>query len=349
MSEHVNESGVQSAGAPFPPSWVDRLTGWIDGLPGPAWLFYALILLATAVLYHIVFWAEGNLPVGTFDLAVGILSLYTFYWLGLYHYLSRVGSRALATFRSLLDVGDTEIARINYGLAVLPRRLGWLALPLGIALSVALLLGGPDSGDELALGTAPGIFIDTVITAFLASTFLALIMRSVRQLRLVSNLQARASHIDLLDLDPTHAFSDLTARTGAGIMLLMIISRIQQETTNALDVALYLASATLAVGVFVVPIISMQRRLEKEKARVLVEMNDLLRRATDRLHRKILGDDYEGMTATEAGISALIRERDLLQKTSTWPWSPGTLRGFASTLLLPIFLWVVTRPLEHFI
>ena len=50
----------------YAPSWVDRFTAWVDGMPGPNWSYYSgtglfLFLLQTAVV-----WAVGANPVGTF-------------------------------------------------------------------------------------------------------------------------------------------------------------------------------------------------------------------------------------------------------------------------------------------
>ncbi len=42
-------------------------------------------------------------------------------------------------------------------------------------------------------------------------------------------------------------------------------------------------------------------------------------------------------------IAALWRERDIIAKLPTWPWSTGTLRGFVSALLLPITLFLIQR------
>ena len=47
-------------------------------------------------------------------------------------------------------------------------------------------------------------------------------------------------------------------------------------------------------------------------------------------------------------ITTLIRERELYARISTWPWDAGTIRGFASTLLLPIFLLLVAQLIERF-
>jgi hypothetical protein len=105
--------------------------------------------------------------------------------------------------------------------------------------------------------------------------------------------------------------------------------------------------AVLSVGVFVLPIVGIQDHLEHEKNRVLGEINELLAMAVGRLHVRVRGAEYSGMQQAEAAIAALIRERDLVSKVSTWPWDPRTVRGFASAMLLPLFLWVVTRLLER--
>lgn len=53
------------------------------------------------------------------------------------------------------------------------------------------------------------------------------------------------------------------------------------------------------------------------------------------------------MGDTKDAIAALMRERELIKSVSTWPWDPRMIRGFASALLLPVFLWLITRLLER--
>jgi hypothetical protein len=36
-SGRLNEAG--GAVLPYAPSWVDRMTDWVDRLPGPSWVF----------------------------------------------------------------------------------------------------------------------------------------------------------------------------------------------------------------------------------------------------------------------------------------------------------------------
>ena len=58
-------------------------------------------------------------------------------------------------------------------------------------------------------------------------------------------------------------------------------------------------------------------------------------------------NNYENMSETKDAIEALLQERKLYKDVSTWPWDPKEIRAFASALLLPIFLWLVTRILER--
>ena len=50
----------------FPPSWVDRLTDWVQRLPGPAWLYYLGVALVLALIRAIGGWSDSSYPVGTF-------------------------------------------------------------------------------------------------------------------------------------------------------------------------------------------------------------------------------------------------------------------------------------------
>jgi len=349
MAEHKGPA-IQNTEVPFPPSWIDRFIVWIDHLPGPAWVFYVVSTLAIAFLGNATFWIDGSLPFGSVDRLITVVSTMVFYWLALYQYLTRVGSRSLKTFRPLLAVDDSELALIDYELATLPRRQGWLAIPLGLAFAGAMVLGDPAPFGDLVPRTAFPYIVDIATTGFLVSTFYCVVIRSIRQLRTVSKLHARATNINLLKLEPAHAFSALTARTGIGLIMLVIIAYSLDPTSlvgSTLDVFFFVVIALLTIAVFVLPVIGIRDQINDEKQRMLNQASDLLQIASDSLHSKVNARDYDDLGGMETAISTLIRERELLERISTWPWDPRTIRGFASALLLPIFLWLVTRLLER--
>ncbi len=350
MTEHIEESAIQRTKVPYQPSWIDRLVVWIDHLPGPAWLFYVLSVLVIALLSLAVFWIDGGLRPGSIDSLLAATGIIVVYWLALYQYLTRIGSRSLRSFRPLLDADDSEIARIDYELATLPRRLGWLAIPLGIGVALMDVLGSPAPYGDLVPQTALPTVFDIVVSGFLISTFFCLVIRSIRQLRMVRRLHAQATNINLLKLEPAHAFSVLTARTGMGVILVLIFGYLLDPSEilgTSLDIFASVATLILAVAIFTMPVMGIRDHIQEEKDRVLNETSDLLQSASDDLHSKVSRRAYDEFGGIEDSIGALIRERELFERIPTWPWNPGTIRGFVSTLLLPIFLWLVIRLLER--
>ncbi len=334
------------------PSWIDRLIDRVESLPGPTWLLYALITILTILLNNAVLWIDGGLPVLTFDRNASLFGFYTLYWLGLYHYLGRYASKSLRHFRPLLDVDESDYRLIEQQLSYLPRAAGFWIIPLGIIITLVNVSGdisyliGPVA--ETQKSTLPVIYY-SVLACFLSFTFFALFIRTVRQLRRVGALHERATHIDLLNLDAPHAFSGLTSRTGMGLILLLILVTIpgDVDAITAFEAFFYFSIALLAVAVFVIPLEGMHRRLQDEKTRELGRLSGLLRTASERLHQKISKEEYDHMDQLKDAVQTLILERELVEKTSTWPWEPRTIRGFATSLFLPILLLVISRLIER--
>jgi hypothetical protein len=60
-------------------------------------------------------------------------------------------------------------------------------------------------------------------------------------------------------------------------------------------------------------------------------------------------DDLARMDGLNKALASLVVERDLLARLPTWPWQPGTLGAFATAIVLPVALFLVTRALERFV
>ena len=333
----------------FRPSWIDRLVLWIDKLPGAGWFLYVLGVVGAAVLINAVLWIDGSVPLGSYGAIRGIFPPFVFYFLALYHYLTRVGSRSLMVFRPLMGVEDAGYARAHRELTMLPGSLGWLAIAAALASTPIYFLSGQVFGDLVPETPLP--FITAfLLAAFFQATFFCLLIRSLRQLRMVHRLHAESSNINLLKLRPAHALSGLTARTGIGLILLFVLGYFYLPSLFSGNwlVASYLTFAGPAVAAFIVPLIAMRDRIQAEKWRLLDEAADLLQMASDEMESRIQARDFEGVHGMESTIRALISRRDMLENVSTWPWDPATLRGFASALLLPLFIWLATRLLDRF-
>lgn len=351
MVEQKEEFTSKIREVPYPPSWIDHLIQWVDRLPVPAWLFYVLSIVALALVINIVLWIDGSVPFGSFGSIHGVNPLFVVYPIAFYHYLTQFASRSLKTYRPLLDVDDAELARIDYELATLPSWIAWLFTVIALGTVVRYVWGDPATFEGLVPRTVlPYIAAFIIVGPFSAAIF-CIVARTVRQLWMVSRLHAQATKVNLLRLEPAHAFSGLTARTGIGLILMLFLGYLYDPSglnANTFDLAQYTLITLTAIIIFVVPVMGLRKHLEAEKERALDEISALLQATSESLHNKVNNKDYEDIGGMETALGALIREREMLGKISTWPWNTGTIRGFASTLLLPIFLWLVTRLLGRY-
>jgi hypothetical protein len=340
--------GGASAELPYPRSWIDHLTRAVDQLPIPAWASYGLLLVGIVLLTSAVNWIGGQSPAGTFDPAQSGYAVYSVYMLALIHYLNRIAGSKIEAFRPALDLDAVEYERLRNELTTLPPRQSMLAGLGGIALVAFLYASeGPDAG----LGrVSPVVLIGNFIIEGLTFALLAvLIYHTIRQLRLVSRIHARASRIDLFERAPLHAFSQLTARTGIGLVVLTAYSYVIDPTITAFGIGLTLLVVLIAAAAFVLPLQGMHRRIEAEKERLQLEADRRLKATFAQLHRSVDGRDLSVADGLNKTLESLQLERDALARIPTWPWEPTTLRGFVSALLVPIVLWFIIRVLERFV
>ena len=337
-----------------PPSWVDRLIDRIDALPGPAWVPYAVVFIAAAVVTNAAAWADGALPLGTFSPYLNSLPIYLVGNYVAIHYLDAAASRAWASFRPALQIAEDEADRVAYALTTMPAgpTSGWTFL--GIAVAVAYLAGQygaplDPAGEPLDLAGGPlTLGVITVFGLVSFAGFGAFIYHTLHQLRLIGRLHGYVERIDLLDQDPLHAFSGVTAMTG-GILLAFVYVSLLTDPATLTNLALIVPFAfvvPLAVACFVVPLYGIKRRLVAEKSRRMTAVNRRLEEALADLDRRADARDLTEADAFNKHLSSLLAERDVIARNPTWPWAPETVRGFATALILPVVLWLIFRFLD---
>jgi len=331
-------------------SWIDRLTLWIDRLPGPAWLFYVVAALVTALLINLSLWIDGVVPFFSYTKVLGINPPIVVAFLALYHYLTGIGKQSLQTFRPLLDVSDAEFTHIEDEFSTLPNRFWWLILLVALLFAAPFLLGDPQSWGDLVPRTALPLVVLFLIIGFFNITFFGVFFRSFRQIRMINQLHKQATNINLMKLEPVHAFSALTSRTGIGVFLI-VLAGFFLNSSSALDtswgITTHVLTALLAITIFIAPVIGIRRHLIEKKTAELYRMEDLFQVANANLHEKVNQGDFENLSGIQTALSLLGQERDRIKSVSTWPWNTGTIRGFASTLMLPIFLRFVAELISN--
>lgn len=336
---------------PYTKSWVDHLIQRIDRIQGPSWVFYIVALVVLVFTNNAIFWLDGSQALGSHNPVRTADSVFILIFLALYHHLSIVVIQSFDVFKTVLKLPETELKIIEYRLTTLPRWLEWLAIFIAIIISIQSIQSDPASfGLDTARTFIPFVY-QYIVMIFTVTTLIVLIFQIVRQLKLVTTLHKQAVEIDIFQLTPFHAFAKFTARAGIGLLAFVIYNNIFDLFLNSAGAPLYVVVvvSVLAVSVFVIPLLGIQSRLEDEKERRLNQTNEMIKLTLDKIHAQVNSDKYEKIPELNTTMTALLAERNLVKQISTWPWETSTLSGFVSTVLIPFFLWFVTRLLENLI
>jgi hypothetical protein len=363
------DAGAATFVPPYPPSWVDRLTAWIDRLPGPAWAIYALMagLLCLATLA--VQWSAGTYPVGTVRRSLVVGALITPYALGLITYLDRSAQAAMAAFRPAMRGDEGTFRYLTYVLTTIPSRqailgsvlvlLGGLALAALASLLMPLPLTeapAPDLPGRIAVGfrelfevgPSPISYLLTLVVLILNWwTGGALVIHTIRRLTLVARIYQRHANVDLFRQRPLYALSQLTAQTTIG-GLLLVYALASVPAYFSQPVGLVTVGLIIALGLasFAFPLIGVHRVLVQDKERRQESIADRLNLAGRELHGRIDKGNYRGMDEVNKAIDALEVEHRMVGAMPTWPWQPETFRTVMVAAFLPFTLWLIQYVLE---
>jgi hypothetical protein len=340
-----------SEASPYPPSWVDRFTAWVERLPAPAWIYYLALWLVLYIIQFATQWTNGaaGSPHPFHLLFAGAIPFY----LALIHYLDRTADAALSRFRPVLDCSDIEHAELRYRLTTLPARPTLLVTLFGIVLGGISLLALP-----LDWRLSVWHFSDSTASIYFTSAILVLAWalvtllayHTLHQLNVVRQIYERAS-VNLFNLRPLYAFSDLSARTAIGMQLFVsgwyILA--PELLSNNFAAVLGVLLTAVAMLTFVWPLLGTHRLLVDEKNRLLGEQSELLEAAIKEVNRRISSKEVQEMEDWHKALESLEIEHTALSRISTWPWRPETLQSFVATLVLPVVIWLIQWFLQRFL
>ncbi len=332
-------------------SWVDRLTDGIDRLPGPAWLVYFVVFVALVLSANATGWLDGNLPVGSFDLYLSSLAVYPIVGLAAIHYLDREAAAALERLRPALTITDSDFHALCQRLTTLPAGATVVWSLVGLAFAVGYVALGVDS--SLQVRGSVSLAFDIAVAMIGFPLLAVLFFHTVRQLRLISQIQDRLATIDVFQLDPLLAFSSVTARNGLIILGLGYLSAATEPSTftfeNPTLIAFVVISMLIAIAAFVLPMYGMHQRIAEEKSRLAAQASRDLQFVLAEISGRVRTGDHMNADALNKQLSSLVIQRDVIARIPTWPWQPATVRGFSTAVLLPIALWLVFRALDRLI
>lgn len=322
--------------ASYSPANIDRFARRVERLAMPPWGFFVLVFLAAYLLCAAGRWLSGQrnpllllapAPLVIWD--VGILALH--------QYLDRYAITALRTFNRTLNADEAQLRRLEQRLTVAPLRLEAASALLWVVIAGLLV--------RLQLGTflayIPGWeLILSVISFSIGGAFLAHV---IYQLRLVSQIHAAASEINLFDPEPLYSFSGLTARTALGIVLIqyLVLLALPGEVRMSTVLVPTFVLVVVAAALFVWPLWGMHRRLAARKASIAGDISSLLKQSVEQATAGAASGVIEDPEKLDKTFSVLRAAQATVVELSTWPWQPSTVRGFVTALLLPIVVYLL--------
>jgi hypothetical protein len=335
---------------PYPPSWVNHLTGWVARRQWSSWYCYLGLWLILVVVQIAVLWIEGAYPVGTIFPAQLFIPTMIALFLGMIQFLDSRAEAALMTLRPALTANEEAYNQLRYQLTTLPAVPTLLAsiAVICIVFLLGLITGRTESSIEALAGsaTAQGLLLAVywigwwVLGAFLHHT--------IHQLRVINRIYSRHTRVHLFSMSPLYAFSGVTALTAAILALSAYgwTALNPDNLTDPVSVAVVFLITALALAVFAWPLLGTRRLLAKEKAQWLDQVSLRVEAVFAEIHQRIDAGELDEVEELTKVISVLESQRDTLKGISTWPWQPETLRFLMTALLLPLLLWIVQYVLQ---
>lgn len=328
---------------PYPPSFVDRLIGFVLRLPVPYPLTYFLLFVFDSALFHIVAWVDGWLPAYQLSPFAFMFPMWLWGPLAIMTYLNSVSLEALNNFRPLVDIPDETLSRLKYDFTTMPARAVIISSAVWTIVYIAFTSLALES-----MYTAYGFgrlaevtnIVRGGISFFIGSAFY---YHTIRQLRLVTRTVEMVKQFDLFQLEPVYAFSALTSRTGVSwvILISLTLLTVPFQAAPFPTLALLVVQLVLGIAAFVLPLRTVNSRLVAEKRRLLADLDQRVKGTLVSLHRCFDENALGEVEQLNSAIVGLNAERDILTRIPTWPWRAGMLTGFLSIVILPIILFVL--------
>lgn len=328
-------------------NWFERFFVWMERLPGPAILYYALVYVVIVMGYHALLWATGYLPLWQFSADVVVsFPFWAVVQVASFHIFRIQAGVALDAFLPTLELDPEHAARVRLDFVRFDRRTTWVLTLVALAFSVAYLLSPAiPPVFRVNLGT-------TVLTAgllLLSAPWFGFFYFIVRSLVNINRLYALVPKVRLFDQQPLYALSRYTSRVGILFIVYLVLTLTTSQVwgeSAAVVTGFYLVfNGSIAILVFVVPLLGVHARLSRARQTALADNNRLI----DEHYTKIVADIREGrvdrLADLRAANAALLEYRQELTKISTWPWDTVTLRSFVTTLTVPMTVWIVQQVL----
>jgi hypothetical protein len=351
----MEEKVRQGKDSPYKPSWYDRFTDWLEKLPGPVQVYYIIGVAVSVGIYVAIQASQGAYAGSGFFAWHIFLALQPLIILAWMHYLDKVALIALERFKPAMSAGGDVLDAARYEITTLPAGPSIIATILGILLYFVIY--GPSSPQQMPvfrLGTSSlSVITVGIYFVFMWGLLGLAVYHTVHQIAVIRKLFANFTNADPYNPEPLYAFSGITGRTAAillvisyGWVLFLLQTRwMQADAFSGLSVNIFFAFFSLFI--FAWPLWGAHQVLVESKRAALAKNAKLMRTATEELHDKIERKKMDMINDWQTALGALETERTRIENLPTWPWRPEALRGLIAALVVPIVVWFMQYLLER--
>ncbi|MGD8849085.1 MAG: hypothetical protein PVF18_05140 [Anaerolineales bacterium] len=340
---------------PYKPSWYDRFTDWLERLPGPVLGYYLVGAVVSVGIYVAVQASQGAYAGSGFFVWHIFLALQPLIVLAWMHNLDYAAAIALERFQPAIKPDKEILDLARYKFMTLPSRPAWVATIVGVLLY--LVIYGPSSPDQLLmfhLSTAtPSLVVVAIYFLFMWALLGLAVFHTTHQITVIRELFAKYTDPDPYNPEPLYAFSGITGRTAAilllisyaWVLLLLQTGSMQADPVSGLSMNIFFA--IFSIFIFAWPLWGAHQLLVDSKKTALAKNAALMKTVVKEVHEKIDQKKLDLMGDWQTALEALEIERTRIEKLPTWPWRPEALRGLIAALVVPVLVWFVQYLLER--
>jgi hypothetical protein len=348
--EDIGDSRQEYATQAYTPSWIDRFTAWVGGLPGPSWSYFLGLWLILLLVQTIVSWVEGAFPIGTLNPPQVFISGVITFFLWLFYYLDERAGAAVEILRPALTISEEKYREMRFRLTTLP---GWPTIFASLLMLSSALISERINGTyypETLIQFPISATLFRILYLIAWCLFGAFMYHTIHQLRLINYIYTKYTRVNLFRMKPLYAFSNLSALTAGSLAIIIygfIIVNPNLDTSDPAILIWILVFLITALVTFMWPQLGMHRLQDAEQERCLDEAYLRLQGTINELHQQIDGGNLERMEQLNFAIASLEIEINTLKKIRTWPWEPETLQILITALAFPLGLWIIQFIVER--
>jgi len=330
-------------------SWVDVVIDGVNRVPGPTWLVYLVGTLVLAATGSLIAWSDGTVDPGALSFVRVFTDSTVLYQLAVIHFLVWSAGRALAAYAPALGSLASSRDRLEWRLTRIPRWISIAGIVLGAAYASSFLFGDP-AGVGLTDESSSALWVFVSVTTVVSGVFFAvLVLFVLHQMIAIVHIHAKSTELSVFDAPVHGAFARLTLRSSLGLVIPVYVFTTYQLLAGNPDGEITIPELVTvvsliggAIGLFFIPLAGVHWRLLRQRSELIASANRRFAAATQEVHRRADSGSLGGMEELEKLLAALVSEREVVRKLSTWPWEPETLRAFLSSIALPILVWFIT-------